>query len=81
MMRVWMGVWLQHGGPAIGAQCAAMGSVISGAAGQTSLGHMSIGELEVVRKVHSHRTLSVGCHPFWPAAKCLLSSAGRACAS
>ena len=43
-MRAWMGVWLQHCGPAIGAQCAAMGSVISGAAVQTSLGHMRIGD-------------------------------------
>ena len=44
MMRVWMGVWLQHCGPAIGAQCAAMGSVISGATVQTSLGYMRIGD-------------------------------------
>ena len=44
LMRVWMGVWLQHCGPAIGVQCAAMGSVISGAAVQTSLGYMRIGD-------------------------------------
>ena len=86
LLRAWMGVWLQLCGPVYWGAVAFQIVTSHGARSYLrplSKYHWAICPLvkDKFSQWHSHRALLVSSHQFCPFAKCLLSSAGRACAS